>query len=681
MKYQLLLSFLLFCQILKAQYAPFPAPNMEYGTIYVCNIFDCPGYGYYNTSMRYDGSDSLCGLKWFRFVDIQTPTYVYYIRVDEGKYYTCTNCNNQRLMYDFSKNLGDTFDIAELQSFKVTEVGTYTLLDGSIRKKITIKGYPPSYSVKYTWVDGIGDLEAGFFRDHDIEGGYRKLICLRDAAGIYFHSASSYLDCDSLLCPEPTPKFDFSCNGKKFQFINQSLDASSYFWDFGDGTTSTEESPSHDYTAPGCFTVTLIARTKCYTQYYMFTQIVAVEVPVNWTPLGTSVPPLFQSVQFVDSLNAWAFDEKSLYKSTDGGEHWDQVSYPGPLRVISNISFSDAQHGMMSITKAGMYYYEEILWTNDGGAHWTPYQIGNYVHFSAIERLNDNTGLIADGNLGIFVTKNGGVKWTNIYGLDNVSTFNDFFPAGDGSVYFTGLNEIGTPSYRFRFGKSTNLMDWEVNEYMDTLLVPGSGNMFFTSPQKGFVCGKNGLLTTLDSGIHWQKVPEAEGYFSFLQFADSLHGWTCGFSGGIYGTTDGGQSWQQQNCATITEKTVGLSVRSATQAQAVIDSDWYVFHPAAVTYNNCGVSATTTLNTEKQVLTLYPNPTSAAFHLNWPGDPDEVVECTLLNALGRLVKYQRNSAAAEISVSDLPAGMYYVQVRRPNTAETYWGKIVVCVRF
>lgn len=42
-------------------------------------------------------------------------------------------------------------------------------------------------------------------------------------------------------------------------FYNFSQDATDYVWDFGDGVTSTEESPQHYYTAPGFYDVMLIA--------------------------------------------------------------------------------------------------------------------------------------------------------------------------------------------------------------------------------------------------------------------------------------------------------------------------------------------------------------------------------------------------------------------------------------
>ncbi len=42
-------------------------------------------------------------------------------------------------------------------------------------------------------------------------------------------------------------------------FVNQSQNATSYWWDFGDGQTSTQANPWHQYTQVGTYTVTLIA--------------------------------------------------------------------------------------------------------------------------------------------------------------------------------------------------------------------------------------------------------------------------------------------------------------------------------------------------------------------------------------------------------------------------------------
>ena len=49
------------------------------------------------------------------------------------------------------------------------------------------------------------------------------------------------------------------CGEVEVEFSNTSSNADSYFWDFGDGTTSIEENPTHTFVGPGIFEVTLTA--------------------------------------------------------------------------------------------------------------------------------------------------------------------------------------------------------------------------------------------------------------------------------------------------------------------------------------------------------------------------------------------------------------------------------------
>lgn len=58
---------------------------------------------------------------------------------------------------------------------------------------------------------------------------------------------------------EPVAKFSFTTNGKTVTFVNESTDATSYTWNFGDQATSTEASPSHTYGDYGLYNVTLKA--------------------------------------------------------------------------------------------------------------------------------------------------------------------------------------------------------------------------------------------------------------------------------------------------------------------------------------------------------------------------------------------------------------------------------------
>jgi hypothetical protein len=59
---------------------------------------------------------------------------------------------------------------------------------------------------------------------------------------------------------DPSANFLFSVSGaNQITFTNNSLNSTSYLWNFGDGDTSTAANPVHDFPASGLYTVTLIA--------------------------------------------------------------------------------------------------------------------------------------------------------------------------------------------------------------------------------------------------------------------------------------------------------------------------------------------------------------------------------------------------------------------------------------
>ena len=67
---------------------------------------------------------------------------------------------------------------------------------------------------------------------------------------------------DESAVEAPTARFNYTVdadNGLLVNFTNASLNADTYSWDFGDGESSTETSPSHTYAADGTYDVTLTA--------------------------------------------------------------------------------------------------------------------------------------------------------------------------------------------------------------------------------------------------------------------------------------------------------------------------------------------------------------------------------------------------------------------------------------
>lgn len=61
----------------------------------------------------------------------------------------------------------------------------------------------------------------------------------------------------------PYAQFGYSVNQNSVTFNNQSNNANSYFWSFGDGSTSSLINPGHSYSAPGTYQVSLTAYNEC----------------------------------------------------------------------------------------------------------------------------------------------------------------------------------------------------------------------------------------------------------------------------------------------------------------------------------------------------------------------------------------------------------------------------------
>ena len=73
---------------------------------------------------------------------------------------------------------------------------------------------------------------------------------------------------DEPVVPDPKASFTHVTDGKTVTFTNTSTDGDTYAWDFGDGQTSTSESPSNTYAANGSYIVTLTATNASGSNVY-----------------------------------------------------------------------------------------------------------------------------------------------------------------------------------------------------------------------------------------------------------------------------------------------------------------------------------------------------------------------------------------------------------------------------
>lgn len=94
---------------------------------------------------------------------------------------------------------------------------------------------------------------------YNTAGTYTVTLVVSNAAGQSTATQTNYITVNAA----PTASFTGSLAGATATFNNTTTNGTSYLWNFGDGTTSTEASPSHTYLTDGVFNVVLTATNAC----------------------------------------------------------------------------------------------------------------------------------------------------------------------------------------------------------------------------------------------------------------------------------------------------------------------------------------------------------------------------------------------------------------------------------
>lgn len=171
-------------------------------------------------------------------------------------------------------------------TIKLRATGTYCFEEDSA--KVIIKQTLPQLSFDYTAIEGCLPLEVTFtnttlyadsttilwdFGDGTISTEWNP-VHTYDVSGVYTVSLQASNELGVVVTEEKTlvvdltqgPQANFRprlaqryIRNEDIYFSNLSQRANSYFWDFGDGTTSTDEEPTHQYAEEGEYDIMLIA--------------------------------------------------------------------------------------------------------------------------------------------------------------------------------------------------------------------------------------------------------------------------------------------------------------------------------------------------------------------------------------------------------------------------------------
>ncbi len=190
--------------------------------------------------------------------------------------------------------------------------------------------------------------------------------------------------------------------GDEVTFKNASVDADTYYWDFGDGSHSTEFSPKHTYEAAGTYNVYLHANTKKNAS--VASLVITVKKRSELVVNGNHYP--------IDGVQV-------LYEnSTNGGKNYYLYFYNKSEVVYNSTDQYFTGRGSMlevdlcaNALESGTYLYNPNVTPILGTCDW----IEAYTNY---DFNNDNGSVFAADSGSMVVTKNGNnytfeIEYTN----------------------------------------------------------------------------------------------------------------------------------------------------------------------------------------------------------------------------------------------------------------------------
>lgn len=266
----------------------------------------------------------------------------------------------------------------------------------------------------YTALEGQGVVGMGRMTTHSLHiatasGGYSSSITF--AGSDYAYKSHVVF---TALAPEPTADFvGTPLSGTtplSVAFTDLSTQSpTSWLWDFGDGSTSTSQNPTHSYTLSGNYTVSLTATNANGSDTETKVAYLNITTDVGFTP----APAGRATVEiYVHDPAAARWDEANWDEAVWANAGWVDVT-PMSMSVSWQWGVTDASRGILSIPDAASVSIEfldddRVL---DPANAESPY-FGDIVPFLPV-RINHDGYTIKTG-----VAESIGHEWNEPQGFD-----------------------------------------------------------------------------------------------------------------------------------------------------------------------------------------------------------------------------------------------------------------------
>ena len=276
----------------------------------------------------------------------------------------------------------------------------------------------------------------------------------------------------------------------------------------------------------------------------------------SWTKIDSPTQDNIHTIYFVNENTGFIGDDYNIYKTTDGGSHWKEVSAPYIVHEgISAIFFPNDMIGFAVGPPAGIGQENIILKTVDGGDNWTKLNAVSAGKVIPVMRLlcvffiNANVGYISGFNMwgsSIYKTTDGGVTWNKSYYYYKADYINSIYFYNNNIGYSVG----GMGEYSRRFIVKTNDAgsNWNIQANNNNNKGCLHSIVGITSTSAISVGDHGAILRTTDGGNDWNTISAGtNNKLNCVCFASSNEGYIAGNGGVILKTTNAGISWNNMN--------------------------------------------------------------------------------------------------------------------------------------
>src|SRR5690554_1455622 len=551
--------------------------------------------------------------------------------------------------------------------------------------------YPNNFNQfhSYTWDFGDGTTSSNAFPQHEYSTAGTYNVTLTVSNDTCTETITQSVSVPP--CPSPcnlNASFTYYDSMCYTGFIPSANGAASYFWDFGDGNTSSNSHPEHLYTTAGQYTVTLIAFDGSCSD--TVTQIVSAQActpPCNLNPGFIYYYTVNCNTAFYpNNFNqfhtySWNFGDGTTSSNAFPQHEYGTAGTYNVTLTVSNDTCTETITQSVSVppcaqpcaldasfshvnTSGNTYEFSPNTFNSAYNYHWifgdgTTSTDPNATHTYADEDDYFVTLVVSDCNCSASETLVVTVADSNNCGYNGDFTYQ---VENDGSYTFTPVYQSPNYEYYWTFGDGSSAYNMLPNYSYGTngnftvslnIWEPGNGACSDTTYQNiqvndSSACQLNSSFTTStdtsNNVIHFYPDIYNPNYDYFWDFGD---GQTSTFHSPNHSYSSNGMY------------TVTLTV-NFDSCQSVDTT--YIPMLSANLVNNEGS------NSE---VNIYPNPTSDFLTIDFNTLNSEKIQISLIDMNGKLIKQEfftpnKGKNHKQINVQTISQGMYQLVLREKN---------------